>query len=175
MDDPAGVPIDGFCRPSSSPQATAAGCTGKDGAALTDASTTCESCSGGFFLFRGGCYKAGQAPGSEICTAAEGGKCTACKTDGSYIFQNRAATVTLGNECILCSDATDRDGSMGVANCHTCTHTSNTGAAACNTCQEGYYGDQSNACQKCDTSCATCDTSATQCTSFVSRGDVPEK
>ena len=96
-------------------------------------------CSGGLFLFMGGCYKAGQEPGSEICTAAEGGRCTACNTKDNYIFKNKAATVTLGNECILCSDATDRDGYQGVANCNKCTHTSNTGAATCSACQEGYY------------------------------------
>ena len=65
-----GVPIDGLCRPSTSPQATAAGCTGKDGAALTDSSTACGSCSGGFFLFRGGCYDARAAPGSGVCREA---------------------------------------------------------------------------------------------------------
>ena len=165
MNDPAGVSVDSLCRPSSSPQATAAGCTGRDGAALTDSSTACGSCSGGFFLFRCGCYRAGQAPGSSICTAAEGGKCTTCKTEGSYIFQNGAATVTLGNECILCSDTTSRDGVMGVANCHTCTAPQQTGAATCNTCEDGYYKDQSNACQKCDISCATCENAANTCTS----------
>ena len=165
MDDPAGVSIDSFCRPSSSPQAIAAGYIGSDGAALTETSTACEMCSGGFFLFRGGCYKAGQAPGSEICTKAERGKCTACNTNGNYIFQNRAATVTLGNECILCSDATDRDGVMGVENCNKCTYTGTAGAATCSACQEGYYKNGA-ACTKCDTnSCLTCEASGTQCTS----------
>ncbi|ESU44141.1 Dynein light chain, partial [Giardia duodenalis] len=149
VNDPAGVSIDSLCRPSSSPQAIAAGCTGEASAGV------CKACSGGFFLFMGGCYKAGVAPGSEICTKAEGGKCTACKTDGSYIFQNRAATVTLGNECILCSDATGVDGVTGVENCHTCQAPNSAGPAACNTCQEGYYKN-GDACQKCDTSCATC-------------------
>ncbi|ESU40462.1 Variant-specific surface protein [Giardia duodenalis] len=103
----------------------------------------------------GGCYKAGQEPGSEICTKAEGGECTACKTDTNYIFQTTATTVTLGNECILCSDTTNRDGYKGVANCNKCTAPGSAGAAACNTCQEGYYKN-GDACQKCDTSCATC-------------------
>ncbi|ESU40802.1 Variant-specific surface protein, partial [Giardia duodenalis] len=156
VNDPAGVSIDSLCQPSSSPQATAAGCTGSDGAALTGADTACESCSGGFFLFRGGCYSTKSNSGSEICTAAEGGRCTACKTDGSYIFQNKAATMTPGNECILCSDATSRDGVMGVAGCSQCTKADGIGAATCNTCQDGYYKDNSNMCQKCDTSCATC-------------------
>ncbi|ESU41945.1 Variant-specific surface protein, partial [Giardia duodenalis] len=135
-----------------------AGCVGSDGAALTDSSTACESCSGEFFLFRGGCYKAGQEPGSEICTAAEGGRCTTCNTDGSYIFQNRAATVTLGNECILCSDATDKDGYKGVANCQTCTAPGSApGTATCNTCKAGFSG--ASCTTPCGGSCASCDKS----------------
>ncbi|ESU39969.1 Variant-specific surface protein, partial [Giardia duodenalis] len=74
--------------------------------------------------------------------------------------------VALGNECILCSDATSRDGVTGVANCNKCTAPNSApGTATCNTCQDGYYKDQSNACQKCTSPCATCETSATQCTS----------
>ena len=138
MDDPAGVSIDSLCRPSSSPQVAVAGCTGKNGAALTDSSTACESCSGGFFLFMGGCYSTKSASGSEICTKAEGGKCTACNTNGNYIFQNPATVVTPGNECILCSDITSRDGVMGVENCNKCTHTGTAGAATCSAYQEGY-------------------------------------
>ena len=140
MGDPAGVPIDGFCRPSSSPQAIAAGCTGKDGAALTDASTACEECSGGFFLFRGGCYRAGQAPGNEICTKAEGGRCTACNT-ANGLFKNPADAPTLGSECILCSDATGDGTTKGVENCNTCQAPNSAGAATCSACQERYYKD----------------------------------
>ena len=62
-----GVPIDGFCRPSTSPQAAAAGCTGDASAGV------CEACSGGFFLFRGGCYDARAAPGSGVCREAKDG------------------------------------------------------------------------------------------------------
>ena len=158
-----GVSIDSLCRPASSPQAIAAGCTGSDGAALTDSSTACEMCSGGFFLFRGGCYKIGQEPGSEICTKAEGGRCTTCKTEGSYIFQNPATAVTLGNECILCSDITSRDGYQGVANCNTCTTPQQTGPATCSACQEGYFLS-GQTCTKCANTCATC-TAASTCTS----------
>ena len=56
-----GVPVDGLCRPASSPQATAAGCTADASAGV------CKACSGGFFLFRGGCYDARAAPGSGVC------------------------------------------------------------------------------------------------------------
>ena len=154
-------PIDGLCWPASSPQVATAGCTTGVSAGV------CGSCSGGFFLFMGGCYSTKSTSGSKICTAAEGGKCTACNTNGNYIFQNTAATVTLDNECILCSDATDRDGVMGVANCQTCTAPSgNAGAAACSACQDGYYLNNKGACTQCNTnSCLTCETSATQCTS----------
>ncbi|ESU40178.1 Variant-specific surface protein, partial [Giardia duodenalis] len=154
-----------LCRPASSPQAITAGCTGSDGAALTDSSTACGMCSGGFFLFRGGCYSQMETPGSEICTAASGGKCTACKADNG-LFKNPVASPTLGSECILCSDATDRDGVTGVANCNKCTAPGSAGAATCNTCQDGFYKDNNGACAQCNTnSCLTCETSATQCTS----------
>ena len=56
-----GVPIGGLCRPSSSPRATAAGCTADASAGV------CKACSGGFFLFRGGCYNTRAAPGSGVC------------------------------------------------------------------------------------------------------------
>ena len=62
-----GVPVDGLCRPASSPQAAAAGCTGDASAGV------CEACSGGFFLFRGGCYSARAAPGSGVCREARDG------------------------------------------------------------------------------------------------------
>ena len=62
-----GVPVDGLCRPSTSPQATAAGCTGDASAGV------CEACSGGFFLFMGGCYSARAAPGSGVRREARDG------------------------------------------------------------------------------------------------------
>ena len=122
-------------------------------------------CSGGFFLFTGGCYSTTLTSGSEICTAAEGGRCTACNA-ANGLFKNPAASPTLGSECILCSDATNRDGYQGVANCNTCTAPSgNTGAAACSVCQDGYYTNN-QACAKCDQTCAICSRGAnTQCTS----------
>ncbi|KWX11179.1 hypothetical protein QR46_4866 [Giardia duodenalis assemblage B] len=42
---------------------------------MTDASTACGMCSGGFFLFRGGCYDARAAPGSGVCREARDGAC----------------------------------------------------------------------------------------------------
>ncbi|ESU42692.1 Superfamily II DNA and RNA helicase, partial [Giardia duodenalis] len=170
VSDSAGVSIDSLCRPSSSPQATAAGCTGSDGAALTDSSTACRMCGSGFFLFMGECYSTESTSGSEICTAAEGGRCATCNTKGNYIFQNTATTVTLGNECILCSDATGANGYQGVENCNTCTAPAgNTGAAACSACQAGYVkATDANECKKCGTGCSTCSASNQQeCTACL--------
>ncbi|ESU43037.1 Variant-specific surface protein, partial [Giardia duodenalis] len=169
VNDPAGVSIDSFCRPASSPQATAAGCTGKDGAALTNASTACGMCSGGFFLFRGGCYKVGEAPGSEICTKAEGGKCTACNA-ANGLFQNPAASPTLGSECILCWDTTGANQITGVAGCSQCTKAdSNTGTATCSACQAGYVkATNANECKPCGTGCSACSASdQSQCTACL--------
>ena len=72
-----GVPIDGFCRPSTSPQAITAGCT-------VDASAgVCKACSGEFFLFMGGCYDARAAPGSGVCREARDGACVGYKEEVS--------------------------------------------------------------------------------------------
>ncbi|ESU45138.1 Variant-specific surface protein, partial [Giardia duodenalis] len=165
VNDPAGVSIDSLCRPVSSPQAIAAGCAGKDGAALTDSSTAREMCSGRFFLFRGGCYSQTGTPGSEICTAVSNGECTACAT-ADWLFTNPADPLTTpGTKCLLCSDATGDGTTKGVENCNTCQAPSSAGLATCSACQEGYYRD-GNACQKCDTSCATCSgTGQNACTS----------
>ncbi|KWX11113.1 hypothetical protein QR46_4933 [Giardia duodenalis assemblage B] len=158
----AGAPIDSFCRPSSSPQAITAGCTADASAGV------CGSCSGGFFLFRGGCYKAGQEPGSEICMAVEGGKCTACNA-ANGLFQNPAASPTLGSECILCWDTTGADGYKGVVGCNTCTAPQQTGAATCNTCQAGYVkATSTNECKPCGTGCSACSASNQQeCTACL--------
>ena len=161
-----GVPVGGFCWPPGSPQAAAAGCTQADGTALDKTAATCEKCGDGYFLFMGGCYNKDAHPGSDICTKAEGGVCTACKVDGQYIFQNTADKVTPGSECILCHDATGANENKGVANCLKCTAPTNSpGAATCTECQDGYYKDAKGACVQCQGNCATCETSAAQCTS----------
>ncbi|ESU41145.1 Variant-specific surface protein [Giardia duodenalis] len=126
-------------------------------------------CSGGFFLFRGGCYKAGVAPGSEICTTASGGRCTACRTDNG-LFKNPAASPTLGSECILCWDTTGANQITGVTGCSQCTKTdSNTGAATCSACQAGYVkATNANECKPCGTGCSACSASdQSQCTACL--------
>ena len=108
-------------------------------------------------------------PGSEICTAASGGKCTICNTDTNYIFQNPADAPTLGSECILCWDTTGADEITGVENCQTCTHTGNTGPATCSACQAGYgKATSTNECKKCETGCSACSASDQQeCTTCL--------
>eukprot|EP00701_Giardia_intestinalis_P003839 XP_001707663.1 VSP [Giardia lamblia ATCC 50803] len=116
-------------------------------------------------LFMGGCYKTESQPGSEICTAAKDGVCTACKADNG-LFKNPAAPQKPGSECILCHDATGADGYTGVENCAQCTKSdSNKGAATCTECQDGYYKN-AQTCTKCNDACLTCDGSGQNaCTS----------
>ncbi|ESU36544.1 Variant-specific surface protein, partial [Giardia duodenalis] len=148
------------------PQAAAAGCTRADGTALAGSDTACGKCGDGYFLFMGGCYKTSQW--SEICTAADKGVCTTCKAGAAYLFQNPASPVAPGNECVLCSDATPRDGVTGVAGCYTCTApTSNTGAATCTACQGGYV-KKGDACVQCGPGCLMCESATpTQCTACL--------
>ncbi|ESU41590.1 Variant-specific surface protein, partial [Giardia duodenalis] len=165
VNDPAGVSIDSFCRPSSSPRAAAAGCTGSDGTALTDSSTACGMCSGEFFLFMGGCYSQQGTPGSEICTAASGGRCTTCNAgaSGKYVIQNGDPSAAPGTECILCSDAAGANGYKGVAGCGTCTHTgSSAGTATCSACQAGAFLETGSQCTFCGAGCLECE-SKNQC------------
>ena len=160
------VPIDGVCKQKGDKEVTDAGCTKTGGSADLSTVKVCSSCTGtNYFLFMGGCYSQAKAPGSSICTAAKGGKCTTCNINDNYIFKNPADAPTLGSECILCSDATDRNGYKGVTGCSQCTKADSTaGAATCDTCQKGYYKD-GQACTQCANTCATCEKAADRCTS----------
>ncbi|ESU41386.1 Variant-specific surface protein [Giardia duodenalis] len=122
-------------------------------------------CSGGFFLFMGGCYSQTGTLGSSICTAVSNGECTTCAT-ANWLFTNPTNPLTNpGTKCLLCSDAIGDGTTKGVANCNTCTAPSGTGPATCSACQDGYY-KAGDACTKCDTNCATCSGSgASACTS----------
>ena len=172
------VPINGECKAYNDAATTkdaGAGCeTGGDASkAVDNTAVVCGKCSSttdNYFLFMGGCYDKTKSPGNKICTAASGGKCTACKTDGSYIFKNPANAPTLGSECILCSDATDRNGYKGVAGCSQCTKADGTaGAATCSACQAGYVKDQTNnECKPCGTGCSACSADNTaQCSACL--------
>ncbi|EFO62062.1 VSP [Giardia lamblia P15] len=112
----------------------------------------------------GGCYRTGSQPGSEICTAAEGGKCTECNADNG-LFKNPAAAPDAGRECLLCWDTTGANGYKGVDKCTTCETPDKEGAATCIECRDGYFWDNSvKTCQACDEKCETCtNTGATNC------------
>ncbi|EFO62895.1 VSP [Giardia lamblia P15] len=156
-----GVPIDGFCWPASSPPAALAGCV------PGESSGVCTRCSSeGYFLFMGGCYKAGstssQTLGDSICETIQDGRCTKCKADGN-VFQNKADSPALGSECILCSDTTGANKNTGVANCLKCTAPdSKEGAATCSECAAGSY-KSGNTCLACVKDCISC-TADSQCT-----------
>ncbi|EFO63556.1 VSP [Giardia lamblia P15] len=160
-----GVPIDGFCWPASSPPAALAGCV------PGESSGVCTRCSSeGYFLFMGGCYKAGstssQTLGDSICETIQDGRCTKCKADGN-VFQNKADSPTLGSECILCSDTTGANKNTGVANCLKCTAPGNKeGAATCSECAAGTYKKSDAECAACHSDCETCSgANQNQCTS----------
>ncbi|EFO60922.1 VSP [Giardia lamblia P15] len=124
---------------------------------------TCGKCGSECFLFMGGCYRTGSQPGSEICTAAEGGKCTVCKTDNG-LFKNPAAPQRPGSECILCWDTEGDGATKGVKDCATCTAPQSAAAATCKTCKAGFSGTSS--CTPCTGDCTTCtESSPTECTS----------
>ncbi|EFO61159.1 VSP-like protein [Giardia lamblia P15] len=160
-----GAPIDGFCRPVGSPQVIAAGCTGPEGAPLDSTAATYGTCGGAdHFLFMGGCYSQKNRMGGTICTKTVEGKCTTCKVDGRYLFQNPANPATPGNECVLCSDIRGDGTTKGVENCAECTKPNAAGVATCSKCKAG-YAKKENACVQCGEGCSECsaDTPA-QCT-----------
>ena len=128
-----GVPVDGLCRPSSSPHVSAAGCAvGESG--------VCSSCSGsGYILFRGGCYRKGEGmselggPGMKAaatCTVSNNGP-GSCETCGVRIGD--------GEYCAKCKTGADRliDGVCVGDNDDTKCKTNNAGA--CESCGDGYF------------------------------------
>lgn len=145
------VPIGGVCTAHNDQAVvagTGAGCQKAGDTAVDERSTVCEKCTkANYFLFMGGCYKTGEAPGNLICTAAASGKCSACVENGN-VFKNKNSSPTLGTECILCSDDTGSNNNKGVANCATCTAPSaDSGTATCKTCLPEFALDGSaNAC-----------------------------
>ena len=171
------VPIDGKCTQVGDAKEK---CKKAEGSTpIGESDTKCGKCEGvGIFLFMGGCYSTTSTSGSEICTAAEGGKCTTCKTDTKYIFQNPAKPSTPGSECILCSDATGANEYKGVANCQTCTAPAASGSsdsnkkATCTACAGGYFiSSDGSAC----TACNHGTNGVAECAACVPRTDDPTK
>ena len=190
------VPINGECKAHDDATVvtgTGAGCQKTGGAAVDENSVICEKCTkANYFLFMGGCYKADTEPGQTICQAAGSeGKCTTCKADTKYIFQNPANPSTLGSECILCWDTTGANEVVGVENCATCAapskapgvatcskcatgalYTPSEGATSClATCPEGYFehtaSDTKKTCQSCSGKNADLNPAATGVTGCV--------
>ena len=116
--------------------------------------------------------------GCIACTLGDTGKpqCSACgannklkvELDGTITCVAEAQCATNGQEgthfveavsskCVLCGDTTTGSGNnQGIDNCMTCTRTGSD-KPVCNTCKEGYYLDNSKACQACTgANCATC-------------------
>lgn len=117
---PGEAPINGRCEPVS---------VARNVMCITSGDGTCESCSGGLFLFNGGCYATSRYPGSAVCTSSSDGLCTNC-ADG---FTN---TNGICSNCVL--------------GCSSC---SSTAASACTSCTEGFFpafsGSQ-GVCKRCD-------------------------
>ncbi|ESU42494.1 Variant-specific surface protein, partial [Giardia duodenalis] len=156
------VPINGECKAYNDAATTkdaGAGCeTGGDASeAVGNTAVVCGKCSSttnNYFLFMGGCYDKTKSPGNKICTTASGGRCTTCKADSSYIFQNPAASPTLGSECILCWDTTGANEVVGVENCATCAAPSKApGVATCSKCATGALYTPSEGATSCPATC----------------------
>ncbi|ESU40309.1 Variant-specific surface protein, partial [Giardia duodenalis] len=144
-----------------------------------DGSTgTCSACKGASFMFKGGCYEKGKAPGSTICQTGGNadGLCEAC-ADG--YFRNPEAANNV-DSCISCGDTAGVIISSG-GNTHTYTGVdgcvrcaapqaistptgAQVAAATCTTCGDGKYGAACD--QNCDASCKSCTgAGTTACTS----------
>ncbi|ESU40614.1 Variant-specific surface protein, partial [Giardia duodenalis] len=112
--------VDGKCVATDAANACIAKTSAADG--------TCRSCAQGYFLHRGGCYKAGAFPGNAICTTATGGSCTMCVSSGAD---------PKGQSCPACP-----------AGCSKCSGSGS--SQTCSECLAGYYKTSANTCVKCD-------------------------
>ncbi|ESU43038.1 Variant-specific surface protein, partial [Giardia duodenalis] len=134
----------------------------------------CTTCTGSSFMFKGGCYRTGQAPGQSMCKTAQDGVCTVVADGSKYFLPPTGEADNLHQSVIPCGDdsvVTVKDDKKykGVANCLTCTApvsgTANTPmAATCDKCADGYFGDTCTAChQSCRTCSAADENSCTAC------------
>ena len=118
------VPINGACTAHNDDKVTGAGCKKKDGNANVDGTDkVCGQCtSANYFLYKGGCYKKGEEPGSTICKDATGttGICDECQA--GYFKNPSAATDKTKDSCVACGDD----------NCATCAVT---GTGKCSKCK----------------------------------------
>ncbi|ESU39486.1 Variant-specific surface protein, partial [Giardia duodenalis] len=89
---------------------------------------SCTSCSGGYFLKDGGCYKPDQQPGKQVCTQANGGKCQTC-ANGLAADNGDCSKSACHSTCATCTEANQPD--------------------KCSACPPGRYLDATNACKLC--------------------------
>ena len=141
------VPINGGCATADDVKAK---CTKANGTDKAD--RTCEKCLGTTFMYKGGCYDIGQAPGSLICeTAGSTGVCNACKAG---FFKSTSAAENK-QSCIACNETETIDTFTGVPKCRVCNPPGSSATTAeCTTCEDGFFGATCKACS--DDNCATC-------------------
>ncbi|ESU40712.1 Variant-specific surface protein [Giardia duodenalis] len=145
------VPINGKCALAADSQEK---CKNADDSAAGE--QTCGKCKGQTFMFKGGCYDKGAAPGNLICTdgisGGTNGVCTTCKEADGFFRNPDAADTT--DSCILCNDTTgvtvgtgNTKTYTGITNCAKCTAPNQitggsgaqTAAATCTECASNLY------------------------------------
>ncbi|ESU45577.1 Variant-specific surface protein, partial [Giardia duodenalis] len=158
------APVNGACMDVS---ASNQFCTGH-------ASGVCNQCGDASFMFTGGCYGVGGAPGSNLCTDASEGKCTQA-AEGYFVPPGATADK---QSVVKCDDTTgvtvgsNNGAYKGIVNCVTCTAPQTNiagGTATCTACVDGKYGD--TCATDCDANCKACKGTATQCTSCKDSGN----
>ncbi|ESU34806.1 Variant-specific surface protein, partial [Giardia duodenalis] len=127
------APVDGICKDVA---ADAAVCK-------TNADGKCTECGGESFMYKGGCYQTGQAPGNTICKTAADGKCTEAPESKAYFVPPEADKAH--DSVVSCGDATgvtltDKKTYKGVDGCTACeapaqAEASGAKAATCTACQ----------------------------------------
>ena len=135
-------------------EAAASNAKCKDAVSSAGTDQTCKMCLLQTFMFKGGCYDKGAAPGNLICTdEASGitiGLCDVCKEADGY-FKN-PANVATSSSCILCNNTTgvtigesnNAKTYTGIASCVKCTKPDQlsapgTNAATCTECNANLY------------------------------------
>ena len=154
------VPIDGKCVDAATASANCKNASGNSGS-----DRVCEKCEGvNFFMYKGGCYVTTKAPGQTMCKTANAGKCI--QAVQGYFLPPDADRDNAHQSVIPCGDveevlAGNSHKYKGVLHCTRCeepTAADNTTpkAAACTTCEDGFFVDSSKGCTACDGSCKTC-------------------
>ncbi|ESU44857.1 Variant-specific surface protein [Giardia duodenalis] len=150
---------------ASSPAPTNGVCSADNNECSAKAEGRCTTCDHASFLFQGGCYSKGAAPGNTMCTQAANGICSAAVA--GYFVPPTDDRDNAHQSVIPCGDVEEitvkNDHKYkGVAHCTQCStpataaDTTNAKAATCTACEDGYFV-ASAACTACDEQCATCE------------------